>query len=135
MVKVLHNREYRFVVPGKAESFRTPGASQYKDKVAEIASKIFSQPLIDQKVEVRINYFHFQERRMDMDNVAKCIMDALNGIAYQDDRQVSSQRSSSHHLQKFFRLSNEPVDIVKPLKDYDEYAIVRIREVNPEDNP
>jgi Holliday junction resolvase RusA-like endonuclease len=131
MVTILHNREYRFIVAGKAESFRTAAAPKYKAKVAQAASMVFAEPLANQMVEIRIDYFHLQSRRMDMDNVAKCIMDALTGIAYQDDKQVSSQRSSSHHLRKLFRLNDEPVDIIKPLKDYDEYVVVRVREVNP----
>ena len=129
MRQVIHNKEYRFVIPGKAESFRTAAGPKYKAKVAELAREVFDQPLVDKKVEIRINYFHTKTRRMDMDNVAKCIMDALNGIAYEDDQQVSSQRSTSHHLENYIRLSDEPIDIIKPLMGLDEYTFVRIREV------
>lgn len=135
MRQVLHNKEYRFVIPGKAESFRTSAAARYKAKVAMLAREVFSQPLTNKKVEIRINYFHLRNRRMDMDNVSKCILDALNGIAYEDDRQVSSQRSSSHHLKRFIRLSDEPVDIIKPLKEMNEYTFVRIREAGIENSP
>jgi Holliday junction resolvase RusA-like endonuclease len=130
MTKIFHNREYRVVVPGKAESFRMASAREYKEKVRKIASNVFTKVIPHKKVEMRINYFHPEERRMDMDNVAKCIMDALIGIAYKDDRQVSLQQSSSHFLKKTFRIDNEPVDIVKPLEQFNEYVIVRIREVD-----
>lgn len=130
MSRIFHNKEYRLVVPGKAESFRMPAAKEYKEKVTESASKVFKKPIPDKKVEMRINYFHPKERRMDMDNVAKCIMDALTGIAYKDDEQVALQQSSSHFLQKTFRIDNEPVDIIKPLEEFDEYVIIRIREVD-----
>jgi len=65
-----------------------------------------------------------------MDNISKCIMDALNGIAYKDDKQVSLQQSSGHFLGETFRVYNGPVDLIKPLEDYDEYVIVRVRVIN-----
>ncbi|OHB61044.1 MAG: hypothetical protein A2167_04450 [Planctomycetes bacterium RBG_13_46_10] len=135
MRQIIHNKEYRFVIQGKAESFRTSAALKYKNKVAKLAREVFNQPLVDKQVEIRINYFHTRIRRMDMDNVAKCIIDALNGIAYEDDQQVSSQKSTSHHLEKYICLSDEPIDIIKPLMDFSEYTFVRIREVSIQRSP
>lgn len=64
-----------------------------------------------------------------MDNVAKCVLDALNGIAYVDDRQVPRQSAHAHNLRERFTLSGGPVDLIKPLVAHAEYVFVRVREV------
>jgi hypothetical protein len=63
---------------------------------------------------------------MDMDNVSKCILDALNGLAYADDKQVGLHKATDHDLSQWVSLSDS-VDLVKPLAEHDEYIIVRIR--------
>src|SRR5262249_23929560 len=71
--------EYRIVIPGKAESFRSPNAAQYKRKVAALARRIFHRPC-RQEVQFLVDYFHAERRRMDMDNIVKAVMDWVNGI-------------------------------------------------------
>lgn len=63
-----------------------------------------------------------------MDNVAKCILDALNGLAYHDDAQVRIESSTAYSLHEPVCIPGGPVDIVKPLAQYDEYIFIRIRE-------
>ena len=62
-----------------------------------------------------------------MDNISKCILDALNGLAYVDDWQVTVQSSSAHDLAELAHLPEGPVDLVKPLQKYTQYLFVRIR--------
>lgn len=64
---------------------------------------------------------------MDMDNIAKCILDALNGVAYVDDRQVALQASRAHDLSRVVRIV-DTVDIVKPLLKHEQYTFVRVEE-------
>ena len=104
-----------------------PAAKEYKDKIRDIAKKIIDHPLTN-PVDIKIYYFHSINRRMDMDNVAKCIMDALNGLAYQDDRIVREQTSRSYDLRKHLRI-HDTVDIIKPLMKYSDYVFVRISEL------
>jgi hypothetical protein len=66
---------------------------------------------------------------MDMDNIAKCVLDAMNGVAYVDDRQVLHQYSRAYDLSEPFWLSGGPVDLIKPLARHAEYIFVRIRAV------
>ena len=40
-------------------------------------------------VSVTIRYYHQYDRHADSDNICKCLLDALRGIAYIDDAQVS----------------------------------------------
>lgn len=72
--------EYRIVVPGTAVSFRSPNSKNYKKLIAEEARKVLSGPLKTQPFDVYLDYFHVTPRRMDMDNISKRVMDALNGV-------------------------------------------------------
>ena len=121
--------EYRVVVPGRAVSFRSRKARAYKDLVRNMAQSIFPVPLSERSVEVRIDYFHTTRRRVDMDNVAKCVMDALNGMAYLDDRQAKLQSSNAHYLQAPVRIYGGPIDLIKPLNEHEEYVFIRVRDI------
>jgi Holliday junction resolvase RusA-like endonuclease len=119
--------EYRFFIPGKAESFRSPKASGYKRRVRREAKKVLKKPFDGPELNVALDYFHQIERRFDMDNVSKCVLDALNGVAYKNDRSVRWQTSASHFLSEPISIPDGPVDLVKPLKKHHMYLFVRIR--------
>ena len=125
MRRVLNTPEFRLVVPGKPESFRAVRAERYKRRVQEVAKSLFVSPLTGQ-LDVLIDYFHLRRRRMDMDNIAKCILDALTGTAYSDDVQVALQSSVAHDLSEPVHISG-CVDLVKPLAEHAEYVFIRIR--------
>lgn len=130
MIQLHRSPEYRIVIPGKAVSFRSSKSGQYKAKIQEIAKHIFAKPMIGDLVEVRLDYFHVKRRRMDMDNIAKCVLDALNGIAYKDDIQVRLQAATAYSLASVVFIQQGVVNLVKPLAQYEEYLFIRIREVN-----
>jgi Holliday junction resolvase RusA-like endonuclease len=122
--------EYRIVLLGKAVSFRSPKAGVYKSLIQDAANRIFVKPIVGDIVEVRLDYFHLSRRRMDMDNIAKCVLDALNGIAYIDDRQVRLQSAEAYSLASVIRITQGVVDLIKPLAQHEEYLFIRIREVD-----
>jgi Holliday junction resolvase RusA-like endonuclease len=126
MRRCLSTPEFRLVVPGKPESFRAERAEHYKRRVQEVAVSLFASPLTG-RLDVLIDYFHLRRRRMDMDNIAKCILDALTGIAYADDVQVALQSSVDHDLSTLVRISG-CIDLVKPLAEHEEYVFIRIRD-------
>ncbi len=119
--------EYRFAVPGPAQSFRSPKAMRYRARVARCARPVFRSKPLEVPLEIRLDYFHSSERRFDMDNVAKCVMDGLNGIAYEDDQLAKLQASKAHDLRSRIHLEGGPLDLVKPLRRYRQYLFVRIR--------
>src|SRR6266571_8120956 len=129
MTRITHVLERRFVVPGRAVSFRSPDSPAYKSQVRTLARPVFPKVPTRDSVEVFLDHFHVERRRVDMDNVAKCVLDALSGVAYVDDRQVLHQYSRAHDLRDALSLRGGPVDLVKPLADYREYLFVRVREV------
>jgi Holliday junction resolvase RusA-like endonuclease len=127
VVHIVRVREYRFVVAGRAVSFRSPSAKAYKRAVRRVARGFLPTNPIAEAVELRLDYFHSQPRRFDMDNVAKCVLDALNGVAYVDDQLACVQTATAHDLRRRVYLHGGPVDLVKPLRDHDDYLFVRIR--------
>jgi hypothetical protein len=66
-------------------------------------------------VQFLVDYFHAERRRMDMDNIVKAVLHALNGIAYRDDRQVHVVRAQAHFTGDTFVLPEGPADLVKSL--------------------
>jgi Holliday junction resolvase RusA-like endonuclease len=127
VVRIIGAREYRFVVPGSAVSFRSRNARAYKRKVRRAAAGSLPRTPVATPVELRLDYFHPLPRKCDMDNVAKCVLDALNGVAYIDDQLATLQSARAHDLRKRVQIADGPVDLVKPLRDHAEYLFVRIR--------
>jgi hypothetical protein len=127
VVRIVDAPEYRFVVPGEAISFRSPRAKAYKHTVRLAARECLPTEPITDPLEFRLDYFHSRRRRFDMDNVAKCVLDALNGVVYVDDRLACVQSATAHDLRYRLELYGGPIDLVKPLTDYDNYLFVRVR--------
>lgn len=61
---------------------------EYKDRVKLFAIASGVKP---KEGEILVSMvFYFKDHKLpDIDNLAKAILDSLNGIAYQDDRQVN----------------------------------------------
>ena len=124
---VIENRvELLLVVPGRARSFRSPVAADYVRHIQSIGRGCLGALLEEGDIEVRLDYFHRGHRRVDMDNVSKLVLDALNGIAYRDDRQVRTQSSRSHCVDEVVSIHRDVFDLVKPLAEMDEYLVVRV---------
>jgi Holliday junction resolvase RusA-like endonuclease len=66
----------------------------FEQRIKEIASDSFTEDVIKKPNEVEVFLgITMKERRfkeVDVDNLAKSILDCLNGIVYEDDAQVSS---------------------------------------------
>ena len=126
MIVIENRMELLLVVPGQARSFRSPVAAEYTRDIQSIARDCVVAPLEEDDIEVRLDYFHKGYRRVDMDNVSKLVLDALNGIAYRDDRQVRTQSSRSHCVDEVVSIYRDVFDLVKPLAEMDEYLVVRV---------
>ena len=61
----------------------------YKENLAKIAKEHFREPIVGNFV-MRIDLLFPDKRRRDVDNYNKIILDALEGIAYIDDKQITT---------------------------------------------
>lgn len=86
------NRYWRSFVPKgwtRAVVAISPEAKEYKKQVGWIANAARVRNPVRGLVEVRIKLFPRDKRLLDIDNVLKVAIDALAGIAYENDRQVN----------------------------------------------
>jgi len=93
---------FSFSVVGRiVPAVRMTQASKYRDKAAQEslayreqvgwAARIAGAEIVEGPVAISVLAFAF-ERRWDASNVLKLAEDALNGVCYADDKQVSDAR-------------------------------------------
>lgn len=76
----------------------------YKERVAQAARTGWPVAPLTQELELRIVYYH-EQSPPDVDNIIKPIQDALVGVVYEDDRQVTDVHSSVRDLNGSFRIA------------------------------
>lgn len=72
------------------------GTALKKQYSKEARSQWGSQPLSG-KLEVTLSFFHGDQRKRDIDNYNKLILDALSGILYYDDKQIQKLLIEKHY--------------------------------------
>lgn len=82
-----------FVVPGAPRSANANPRSRrrWRVRVARAALERLGreEEPTDQELSVLIVYFHGGEASVDVDNIAKSLLDGLKGVVFRDDQQVS----------------------------------------------
>jgi Endodeoxyribonuclease RusA len=82
-----------FVVAGAPRSANANPRSRrrWRERVARAARERIQEEggLIDTDVAVLIIYFYQGETTLDVDNIAKSLLDGLKGVLFRDDQQVS----------------------------------------------
>lgn len=87
-----------FVVPGnpipwerarsrRGQHFTAPRTREHKAKI-QVCAKAARIPRLLGPVKLAVTFFRDSAQPCDIDNLAKAVQDALNGIAYGDDRQI-----------------------------------------------
>ncbi|HAR45421.1 MAG TPA: hypothetical protein DCS05_04385 [Nitrospiraceae bacterium] len=83
-----------FRVSGRNGGFTHPRVKAWQTDVACEAERSmrsigrFNQPFSAGYLAVRLIFFLGNHRRVDLDNLSKAVLDGLNGICYDDDRQI-----------------------------------------------
>jgi crossover junction endodeoxyribonuclease RusA len=83
---------FEFCVHARPASARTrnrAGLAAWQQTIRDAAVAAWPEGIAPLEAEIELRITHFGEKQfMDMDNLIKPIQDALQGIAYLDDRQV-----------------------------------------------
>lgn len=90
----------------------TPEKTRKYEQAVQLTARAQIKRALDGEIRLSIRFYLLRPKalrnkdlrptkRPDIDNLAKAVMDALNGIAYEDDKQVVEL-----HLYKYY--SNEP---------------------------
>src|ERR1700751_939483 len=85
-----------FIVAGAPRSANANSRSRrrWRERVSQAARERLqaeSEPT-DQDIAVLIIYFYQGETTLDVDNIAKSLLDGLKGVLFRDDQQVSELR-------------------------------------------
>lgn len=99
---VSSNRYWRSFVPKgwtRAVVVLSDEAKAYKREAGWLAKAAGIRVPLTGPVEVRVVHYPRDRRLLDLDNALKVALDALNGIAYEDDKQVckiTAERRAPH---------------------------------------
>ena len=81
---------------------------------------------------VQVEIFEFSEaRRSDRDNMAKPILDAMQGILYEDDRQVAGLHVEWYDLDGIYRIRFIPLMVASSLSRGAPFVWVRVLRHRP----
>ena len=87
-----------FIVAGapRSSNANTRSRRRWRERVSRAARKRLREEggsgPTDQDVSVLIIYFYQGEATIDVDNIAKSLLDGLKSVGFRDDRQVSELR-------------------------------------------
>ena len=97
----------RFIIPGDPRPkgrprfgngfVHTPRETQRAEHTVKAhARNAGARPMLG-PVSVELRFWRATKRRCDVDNLAKLVCDALNGIAWRDDDQIADLRATKGH--------------------------------------
>lgn len=73
----------------KVFGYRDKRVTVWQDKVGWAArAKMGGRPPLRDDLNITIRFTRANKRRVDIDNLSKAVLDAMNGIVYKDDQQV-----------------------------------------------
>ncbi len=103
--------------------------NQWKAQVRNTARKYWphKQPPTRDQIRMTLTYFYKFEA-LDVDNMIKPIQDALIGLVYNDDKQITDVYSRKRKLNTSFRLLNVSPAIARGLASGREFLHVLIED-------
>jgi len=121
---------FEFTIEGPPVSLQTRNRGRlqaWKDRVnrAARASWPVDTPPVESEVTVSITYFYVSEAP-DVDNIIKPIQDALVGLVYTDDTQVTQTSSRKSKIDGAFRILGVPPELAVRLATGREFLRVRV---------
>jgi hypothetical protein len=102
------------------KSLQADGVQKYKEAIKKAASTKFPVGATDREwLYVRIIFFTWKKRGPDIDNIIKPIVDALKGVVYRDDKQISQCVSTRIDLVQPYNVSSDNIssDLYQELID------------------
>ena len=115
-----------FVVHGKPKSLQAKpkGKNGWKATVrGEAPGSLVARA---DEVRMRVVFFFDGSTDLDVDNILKPICDALNGVAYVDDSQITEIASTKWDLQSLPTLIDPPLDVTAAIATGDDFVYIRV---------
>lgn len=120
-----------FVVKGRPISVNSSNRakSQWKNKVASVASTVFRAPLVDYDLRIVITFYYNVLPDFDTDNISKPICDCLVGIAYHDDNQLMDRIARRRDINGSFRIKGIPSDVAVAIAEGNDFVAITLDNV------
>ena len=122
-------KPFEFVIGGPPVSQQTRRRSRVKEwtqEVQNVAKRRWdTDPPFTAEVMVTITYF-FEGASLDVDNIPKPIMDALKGLVYSDDSQVSDLLCRKRDLNGDLRIQNPSSVLLDTLRYSEQFLHITV---------
>jgi len=130
---------FEFIVIGKPVSHQTKDKQrlrEWKAKVRHVAETIWPTHPLGENVKVTITHYYdspdgTEDGVPDSDNIVKPVRDALNGVIYVDDYQITDFISRRRNLNSSFRVKGMSQSLAEGFCSGAEFLHVKI-EVAPD---
>ncbi len=120
---------FEFVIGGppvSQQARRRRRVEEWTQRVQMVAeSRWDSEPPFAGEVVVVITYF-FDGASLDVDNIPKPILDALKGLVYSDDSQVSDLLCRKRDLNGDLRISNPSTVLLETHRDSQQFLHITV---------
>ena|SRR5947209_6069183 len=120
-----------FVVPGPPVSNQSPGPNltTWRATIAGAATLNWANPPLPGELKaVRINFYAGNKPSLDLDNLSKPILDVLQTIAYDDDRQIVQAEITHLKIGAAFSILGVRPIIVSSIQSGNQFVYVRIED-------
>ncbi len=126
-----------FIVAAAPRSHQTRdrlALRQWQGRVRTAAAAGWTRPPhVGPPLRLTVAYFHDgAAARVDGDNLLKPIQDALNGLVYVDDRQVTHAEVRTGDIDAAYRVRNEPAVLLAGFAAGRPFVYIRVVEVVPD---
>lgn len=124
--------QLEFVVPGPPVSHQTSDRANLKAWQTTIraeAAKTWTLPPLKGKLKFLLINFHEGDKPpLDDDNMVKPIRDALNGLVYEDDRQIRYSETLQVPIDDPIKIRGASAILLAAYSKGDEFLYVRIED-------
>ena len=119
---------FEFTVDGPPVSYQTrnrTGLREWRRRVRTVAERHWpvGEPPASGPVMFTIIHF-YDDREMDTDNIPKPIIDALKGLVFQDDDQVTDLVCRKRYIHNTFRVERTSDTLRENLDRRDEFVYI-----------
>ena len=121
-----------FLIPRRPVSLQTKNRLNlrtWKDYVNQLAAAIYTQPMILDGTDLNLSLVYLcDDSPADVDNIIKPIQDALVGVIYEDDVQISDVDSHRRYLSDPIDVTNLPHILSDAVGTGEEAVYVKVSE-------
>ncbi|EQB2597999.1 RusA family crossover junction endodeoxyribonuclease [Aeromonas salmonicida] len=119
-----------FIIPRRPVSLQTKNRQNlhaWKEYVKNLATSNWTDPAIPDGTDLQLTLVYIcDDTPVDVDNIIKPIQDAMVGVIYEDDVQISDVESHRRYLSDTIVITNLPQILANAVNIGDEAVYVKV---------